>query len=307
MKKYMRKNKVISLIILVITIIVILVTVGLVSVTSQDVTRVKYETGEMVKKLFAVTVAENTKTYYGATVTNYTTGDSIIDSQVDWKIFHSDGKNIYLITTDYISGSIAPVSKTGTTLEYIGYEVAFNKIYSDYNGSENIIDKTLQNLNKKYHEYLKSTEPVSASTYTNIKIVAYMMDTSVWNKFAGENADYAIGGPTLELLFDSYNNKYETEYRYKVESIRGYHVSKDNGANWATYYSGMIDTCDAQYVLPSPDDEINPGKAYGMWLATPSTADTESLNFIRSDGYVHYRVYDFEPRLRFAPYSLSKL
>ena len=39
-----------------------------------------------------------------------------------------------------------------------------------------------------------------------MKVVAYMLDTGIWKKFAKENvADYAIGGPTVELFFKAYN------------------------------------------------------------------------------------------------------
>ena len=41
-----------------------------------------------------------------------------------------------------------------------------------------------------------------------MKAVAYMLDTSeeVWGKFAGDKAKYAIGEPTIELLFKSYKD-----------------------------------------------------------------------------------------------------
>ena len=39
-----------------------------------------------------------------------------------------------------------------------------------------------------------------------------MLDTEIWNNFMEDTASYVIGGPTLEMLFDSYNKKYQTQY-----------------------------------------------------------------------------------------------
>ena len=38
-----------------------------------------------------------------------------------------------------------------------------------------------------------------------MKAVAYMLDTNTWSVYAGDKADYAIGGPTIELFFKSYD------------------------------------------------------------------------------------------------------
>lgn len=39
-----------------------------------------------------------------------------------------------------------------------------------------------------------------------------MLDTDIWEIYASNYAEYAIGAPTLEMLFDSYNRRYGTEY-----------------------------------------------------------------------------------------------
>lgn len=33
-----------------------------------------------------------------------------------------------------------------------------------------------------------------------MQAVAYMLDTEVWSVYKGEKADYAIGGPTIEMV-----------------------------------------------------------------------------------------------------------
>ena len=65
------------------------------------------------KTIDAQEVLENPKVYYGSIVTNYTTENIEIDNNVDWKIFHSDGNNIYLIASDYLPVDILPTTAQG--------------------------------------------------------------------------------------------------------------------------------------------------------------------------------------------------
>ena len=62
-----------------------------------------------------------------------------------------------------------------------------------------------------------------------MKDVAYMMDTKAWNsKFLDSNkADYCIGGPSVELLFKSYNEKYKTAFESQASSANGYQIRKN--------------------------------------------------------------------------------
>ena len=69
-----------------------------------------------------------------------------------------------------------------------------------------------------------------------MKAIAYLLDTDVWNVYKADKAEYAIGGPTVELLMASYNNKKGTDYQAKAVSKIGYQISEDGGANWANYY-----------------------------------------------------------------------
>lgn len=50
------------------------------------------------------------------------------------------------------------------------------------------------------------------STYDNMKAVAYVLDYNAWSTYAGSNAEYVIGGQTIELLFKSYNEKYNQNF-----------------------------------------------------------------------------------------------
>ena len=97
---------------------------------------------------------------------------------------------------------------------------------SQYSGSEDIAE----NVKKYNKDYFKDY----TSTYSNMKAVAYMLDTTTWRPFANSSeqyAEWAIGGPSVELLFLAYN-KYKglignTAYVADARSIYGYKISKD--------------------------------------------------------------------------------
>ena len=118
----------------------------------------------------AAIVANAPTTYYGQKVTNYTTGNTTIDEQVDWQIFYADTNNIYLITTDYVHYDLLPKKKVtvdGVETEYVlnkgdsDYKAYFTDILPAYKGSEDITDTRIQALNKNYHDYLTTNNTTS--------------------------------------------------------------------------------------------------------------------------------------------------
>lgn len=148
-------------------------------------------------------IADNATTSYGAYVTNYDIDNS---TGVKWKIFNSDGVNIYLIADDYVDYDKIPAtvktsSKPNHSTMYSN-AVYFTDILKDYNGSNDISN---HNLSNKWLS--KYSEKNFTSEYENMKAIAYMLDTNLWREFKEDTAIYAIGGPTLEILFESYNAK----------------------------------------------------------------------------------------------------
>ena len=99
--------------------------------------------------------------------------------------------------------------------------MSFDNIINDYKGSSDITNS----LVRPWLSYLNS---YPNSTNTNMKAVAYMLDTDVWSTFTDDDrkAEYAIGGPTLDLFCESYNQKYSNdEMSYKnVMTSNGYDI-----------------------------------------------------------------------------------
>lgn len=228
-------------------------------------------------KTAAEKVAEDTS-YYGKSITNYTANGVSY-----WQIFYSDGNNIYLISSDYVDLDKLPSTSNGNKPENTNssYPKAakFTNVINDYSGSSGITDNKIKKLNNNY--FSKGY----TSSNSNMKAVAYMLDTSIWSSFKADKAEYAIGGPTIEMLMASYSKKYNVNYMAKAASDVGYEISEDGGENWATYYDGMLSKYDSLYVISSLTN------AYAMWLASPSVGNTDYVMYVGYRGYVNYSTY----------------
>jgi len=199
--------------------------------------------------------------------------------------FYADSKNIYLIANDYVEREYLPEGNDGTKStghkpdnpdnDYERAAILTN-ILQDYEGSSRITDSKIKALNKEYFKQNFS------STYNNMKAVAYMLDTKAWEGFKDTSgkADYAIGGPTVELLINSYNQKFNKNLKYRVTNSKGYDLSKDNGSTWSNCCTGFL-------YLSNDDDlyAIKSGKnARAMWLASTSSYDENHLMNVYSWG-----------------------
>lgn len=234
----------------------------------------------------AQTVAQNAPAYYGKKV-DYETGNETIDENVEWQVFFADDTNIYLTATDYVSIDMLPkAKKEGSSTEYAlnksgTYHAGFAQIVNSgvYSGSADIQDSYLKSLNSSYFEYLEKNNMTSGNN--NMRAVAYMMDTDIWKAFAGPDAKYVIGGPTIEMLFESYNKKYGKSginYKYRVTTDRGYQISAD-GTKWVDTYEKLLDPSDAQYLIGNSN-------AKGIWLASPSNYNPAFIMYLSSDGSI---------------------
>ena len=234
---------------------------------------------------------------YGATVTGYTL-PSGTTTDVKWKIFYADNSNIYLIADNYVERANLPNSTDGTTATANkpndGYSsnartAYFSNILGDYAGSSRITESKLKALNNDYFNTKGYT-----SANNNMKSVAYMMDTTAWNsKFRDTNkAEYVIGGPTVELLFKSYNEKYETAYESQAvessdKSDTGYQIRMTSKDSWSITIGSMLKTSDSLYVITKQTD------AYAYWLASPSAYGGNNVMYVGSNGFIDNYSYNY--------------
>ncbi len=226
------------------------------------------------KESFAKKVVEDPKKYYGQYVLNYTTDhEETKDAVEKWQIFHSDGENIYLISDYYIKGQYAPRGKKGNYIkvytelkDYGEYMVDFCRVINDYSGSEDIINESKA---KKWIGWVDSYPNIMNK---NIKAVAYMLDTNenVWGTFAGGMAEYAIGGPTLEMYIASYNSMNKTSIACDKNDEVGYYIKDEN--NDYNYYLGLGTSQKNNLYLKSETVNLR-----GMWIASPNFCRNSDL------------------------------
>ena len=237
----------------------------------------------------SATDTEKANNYYGKSV-NYTSANGV----TGWKIFYADTNNIYLIADDYVDVAKLPRG-TDTSGNPVGSPPAregtddskdapFDNIMDAYStGAARITTDTIKKLNKSFFIDKQYTGVENSTVNPNMKAVAYMLDTTAWSTFKDNNgkADYAIGGPTIEMLMKSYSQKHNV--KYKAEAVNdtgheGYKISKDNGANLNDYCFGMLST-DSLYVPSSKG-------ATAMWLASPSANATSRVMNVDYSGNV---------------------
>ena len=233
---------------------------------------------------------------YGAIVNGYD-GYDYADAGVSWKLFYSDDTNIYLIADDYIPYTYIPfsINSTGDILSKpnkgtLAKSAYFDNILFDYNqGLSNITNQSVKELNNDY--YMRYS--YNYTQYNSMRSIAYMLDINAWSVYAGEYAEYAIGGPSIELLFKSYNEKYTTDYKAQANYQAGYQIRKDSSSSWQYYISAML-TKDNLYVISSVND------ALGMWISSPSANSSSELMYVDFNGRVgnvsyNETTYGFRP------------
>ena len=257
----------------------------------------------------ATAVASNPSAYYGKTVTNYECTNASANSAVaNWKIFYAgndfseDGNtyHVYLIADNYIPRANIPASTAGHSLNAGSYPrtAYFTNILNDYSGSSSIANN-VKNLNKDFF-----TKKYSSAN-NNMRAVAYMLDTNVWSVYTGAGAEYAVGGPSIEMVMESYSQVHDVNYQAQASSATGYRISTDGGSNWkdcmtTTSSSEYLSTSDSLYVISSNSN------AYGYWVASPSTGNTGTVMCVDFRGRVSFYDY-FYDAFRCPPPSLSKL
>jgi len=216
-----------------------------------------------------IVTAENIpSTEYGKYVTNYYPENG---SNVGWRIFHSDGQRIYLISDDYIDTDKVPGKN--------GYNVTKDMDLDDggaQGGSWGQYEKGFGLRDALLNQY-------NGTIAT--KATEYFTDRQIWSTFKNKYAEYAIGVPTLELFVASYNKTHPNRTIEIQSSSNGYKLKWSGDAQWAeSNQLTEIDEYNGLYIkeLIKTGDKYN---AYGMWIASQSD-NTEDAN-----GVSQYMMY----------------
>ena len=166
-------------------------------------------------------VAKHPVVYCGKEVKGYTCDNSAGVSK--WKIYHSDGKNIYLIADNYITAEYIPKKDGATMTSCKSYTNAYyfnDALLNKYTGAASITDTNIT----PWLSYLKSSYGGSDNSNKNMKATAYLLDTEIWKGFKNSTkAKYAIGAPTLDMFVASYNTRFAKQIEL-ISQETGYKI-----------------------------------------------------------------------------------
>ena len=231
-------------------------------------------------------VAEHPETYYGLKVTDYTSQNG----QNDWRIFYSDGTQIFLITGDYINTT--ETNRINTTATGMT-----TSKYSAYWATNSV--PAFQTVDSTTLTRFKATEYTLQSGINNSKCVSTLLNDNNWSSYkdSGNKAEKAIGSPTVEMWMDSWNA------RYPKSSDQVYRKASTSTSN-PGYYVGTSQDPTTIYIdfsVMSAKEGYNNKLYYphtssyngttGYWLASPSAYGSDSVLSVNFSGNVIYRGY----------------
>ena len=215
-------------------------------------------------------IAANPEKYYGQVAQNYIKGD------LTYRIFYvdkenkfGDGANTIYLKADY---------KTSTTLSsYINYTPTGSDL------------ETYKKMNPTWAAQRGSN---TSNWNNNEHAAAWLCSPSQWTTYVDSSkANYAIGGPSVEMYVESYNQvshnqegNYTLGATYRDTSAPGY-IYTLNGAQStisnSDYWTG-IDSLDYKG-YNSMYAGKNGKKSGYWWLASPSSRSSNRVGYV--DGY----------------------
>ena len=218
----------------------------------------------------------NKPSIYGSTVTNYNANG------IKWKVFYATTDRIYLIASDYVHYSkLTNAYKNGASC----YNTS-DYPYSYYWASGGT---SLETTGRQDGIFMATGYTLNSSNQSS-KCVSGLLNTNNWTDFVDTNyADYAIGGPTLNMYIASWNAKGYTKL-FTNTSTNGYYVG--TSANPTTTSTSVAsDTAgygDTLY-FPHQSTYFNCGS---YWLAAPSAVNNpDAILYVDDQGIVRYFSY----------------
>lgn len=155
----------------------------------------------------------------------------------DWKVFYNDGVNVYIIASDYLD-----ISSIITPIDFEKMEMVNNNDYI-VSWNENV--------------------------ETNIEAAGTLTNTDNWTAFAnGKGGESATGGPTYEMLANSWNQNKETN-SIVLEPTNWIEGINDSTGLYIPH-TDVIESCN------------------GYWLASTNNIYSESLYSIKNVNAIYY-------------------
>ena len=205
-------------------------------------------------------IRANPQAYYGKKVTNYKASDSdtntyrifYVDKDNDFK----DGYNTIYLKADF-SGSV--------------------HCSTSYDASQTLIKRMNPLWATKGNTVAAETTTISNK---NEQAAAWLCDPSKWTAYCDtDKANYAIGGPSVEMYVKSYNQTHGDDAlgcQYQTNTVPGYiYKVKDTIQNSGWYTND--NTLDYSMTYKSMYCGQNGNKTGAWWLASPSARASKGV------------------------------
>ncbi len=222
------------------------------------------------------------------TITAQNYGDSVVytaNGVSEWKVFYQDGKNVFIIASDYLPINKLPETNTGLS----GTEGTF-RIYWEK-------DIDFQPEWSLHKDSFLATK-YDFDTYkdeVNLGKVTALLNTNNWIAFANGTSDgkniidgQAIGSPTLEMWIASWNAKgYTPLYCDNIRQYGYYVGTNSNPTEYSQFVRDLpVSGFDDKLFFPHKESY---GRSEGYWLASPSAYFTEAISIVTREGEISYQ------------------
>ena len=206
-------------------------------------------------------IRANPQAYYGKKVTNYKASDSDTNTYrifyVDKDNYFKDGYNTIYLKADFSDGDVT--------------------CSTSYDANQTLIKKMNPLWATKGNTVAAKTTTISN---TNEKAAAWLCDPSKWTAYCDtDKANYAIGGPSVEMYVKSYNQTHGDDAlgcQYQTNTVPGYiYKVKDTIQNSGWYTND--NTLDYSMTYKSMYCGQNGKRTGSWWLASPSAHSSISV------------------------------
>ena len=223
-------------------------------------------------------IRANPQAYYGKKVTNYKANDSdtntyrifYVDKDNDFK----DGYNTIYLKADFLGRVSCSIS---------------------YDASQTLIKRMNPLWATKENTVAAETTTISNR---NEQAAAWLCDPSKWTAYCDtDKANYAIGGPSVEMYVKSYNQTHGDDAlgcQYQTNNVPGYIYKVNNTIQNSGWYTNN-NTLDYSMTYKSMYCGQNGNKTGYWWLASPSADSSDGVCAVYGnnaalgiDSYYHY-------------------
>ena len=223
-------------------------------------------------------IRANPQAYYGKKVTNYKASDSDTNTYrifyVDKDNYFKDGYNTIYLKADF-SGSVS--------------------CSTSYDASQTLIKRMNPLWATKGNTVAAKTTTISNP---NEKAAAWLCDPSKWTAYCDtDKANYAIGGPSVEMYVKSYNQTHGDDAlgcQYQTSYVPGYIYKVNNTIQNDGWYTNS-NILDYSMTYKSMYCGEKGNKTGDWWLASPSASNPDRVCYVSG----------LNARLRLSGYNYS--